>query len=129
MDIVYIRKLGIDTVIGVYDWERTIRQTVKLDLEMGTEIGRAAAVDALEHTLDYNQVAARLVDFVRGSEFQLIETLAEQCAALVLKEFGVRWLRLRVSKPGAVPDAEDVGVIIERGQRGSPVTEVFPVAP
>lgn len=114
MDIVYIRELDIETVIGVYDWERTVRQKVSLDLEMGTDIRRAAAADTLEHTLDYHAVAMRLVDFVGRSEFQLVETLAEQCADIVLREFGVPWLRLRVSKPGAVREARDVGVIIER---------------
>lgn len=115
MDIVYIGGLAIETVIGVYDWERSVRQSVSLDLEMGADIARAAADDNLEHTIDYAQVATRLLEFVGASEFLLVETLAEQCARIVLDEFGVPWLRLRVSKPGAVREARDVGVIIERG--------------
>ncbi len=117
MDIVFIRELRIDTVIGIYDWEREIRQTVVFDLEMGTDISRAAATDTIEETLDYKAVSKRLIDFVRESEFQLVETLAERCAELVLKEFNVPWVRLALNKVGAVSAARDVGVIIERGQR------------
>ena len=115
MDIVFIRELRADTVIGVYDWERTVRQTVVLDLEMATDIRKAAGGDALAHTLDYAAISSRLLSFIEGSEFQLVETMAEQVAAIVLNEFGVPWLRLRLSKPGAVKQAKDVGVVIERG--------------
>jgi len=115
MDIVFIRGLRADTIIGVYDWERSVRQTVVLDLEMGTDIALAAGEDALEHTLDYAAISARLLAFIEGSEFELIETMAERVAAIVLREFSVPWLRLRLSKPGAVSQASDVGVIIERG--------------
>jgi dihydroneopterin aldolase len=118
MDIVFIRDLRIDTVIGIYDWEREIRQTVILDLEMGADISRAAASDAIADTLDYKAVSKRLIDFVRESEFQLVETLAERCAAIVLEEFRVPWVRLTLNKQGAVSAARDVGVIIERGSRG-----------
>jgi dihydroneopterin aldolase len=117
MDIVFIRDLRIDTVIGIYEWEREIRQTVVFDLEMGTDIARAAATDAIEDTLDYKAVSKRLIEFVSGSEFQLVETLAERCAAIVLEEFKVPWLRLILNKEGAVSAARDVGVIIERGRR------------
>ena len=115
MDRVFIRELRVDTVIGVYDWERLIRQTVVLDLEMATDNRRAAASDQVEDALDYASVSERLIAFIEDSEFQLIETLAEQAAELVLKEFSVPWLRLRLSKPGAVSAARDVGVLIERG--------------
>jgi dihydroneopterin aldolase len=116
MDIVYIRDLRIDTVIGIYDWEREIRQTVSLDLEMGTDIQKSAASDSIEDTLDYKAVAKRLIQFVGDSEFQLVETLAEKVAAIVLNEFDVPWLKLRLSKPGAVTGSQDVGVIIERSR-------------
>ena len=118
MDIIYLHDLRIDTMIGVFDWERRIRQTVILDLEMAADIQRAAASDDLADTLNYKAVAKRLIDFVGHSEFQLVETLAERVAELVLKEFSVPWLRLRVNKQGAVRGARDVGVIIERGKRG-----------
>ena len=117
MDTVFIRELRIDTVIGIYEWEREIRQTVVLDLEMDADIAKAAASDAIEDTLDYKAVSKRLIEFVRASEFQLVETLAERCAAIVLEEFDVPWIRLTLNKVGAVSAARDVGVIIERGSR------------
>lgn len=120
MDIVYIRDLEIDTVIGIYDWEREIRQTISVDLDMGTDIRPAAASEDIEAALDYKAVAKRLIAFVEGSEFLLIETLAERIAAIVREEFGVPWLRLRLGKPGAVTGSRDVGVIIERGHRPDP---------
>ena len=119
MDKVYIRDLRNSTVIGIYDWEREIRQTVSLDLDMGTDIRRAASTDSIEDTLNYKGVAKRLIAFVGDSEFQLVETLAERCAEIVLNEFDVPWLRLRLSKPGAVRGSRDVGVIIERGSSGT----------
>ncbi len=117
MDIIYLRDLRIETVIGIYDWERQIKQTVVLDLEMGTDIRRAAETDDIADTLNYKAVAKRLIAFVEQSEFQLVETLAERCAALVLQEFAVPWLRLQLNKQGAVRGARDVGVVLERGQR------------
>ncbi|EGV51571.1 dihydroneopterin aldolase [Candidatus Endoriftia persephone str. Guaymas] len=118
MDIVFIRGLSIDTVIGIYDWEREIKQTVVFDLEMGADVARAAASDGIEDTLDYKAVSKRLIQFVEASSFQLVETLAERCAQIVLEEFDVPWLRLTANKAGAVSAAQDVGVIIERGSRG-----------
>ncbi len=115
MDIVFIEDLRIQTVIGVYDWEREITQTVALDLELGFDIAAAAASDAIGDTLDYKAVAKRLIAFVEDSEFQLVEALAEHCARIVLEEFPVRWLRLKLSKPGAVRGSSAVGVVIERG--------------
>lgn len=118
MDIVYIRALRIDTIIGIFDWEREVRQTVSLDLEMGTDIRRAASSEDIQFALDYKAVSHRLLEFIGNSEFLLVETMAEQVAALILNEFQVPWLRLRIGKPGAISQAEDVGVIIERGVRG-----------
>lgn len=117
MDIVFIRELKIGTVVGIYDWERRIRQNVVLDLDMGTDIGRAAQSDKIEDTLDYKAVAKRLIQFVSGSEFQLVETLAEKVAELVMREFAVRWVKVTLHKPGAVSGSKSVGVIIERGKR------------
>jgi len=117
VDIVFIRELKADTVIGVYDWERSVRQRVVLDLEMATDIRRAAGDDALEHTLDYAAISSRVLSFVEETQFELVETMAERVAALVLAEFEVPWLRLRLSKPGAVMQARDVGVLIERGSK------------
>ncbi len=117
MDIVYIQGLDVDTVIGIYDWERKIRQIVSLDLEMGTDIRKAAASEDVENTLNYKSVSKRLIQFIEESEFLLVETMAEEIAQLVMAEFPVPWLRLRLGKPGAVSAARDVGVIIERGER------------
>ncbi len=117
MDIVYLRDLRIDTVIGIYGWERRTRQTIILDLEMSADIARAAATDHIEDTLNYKAVAKRLIDFVGNSEFQLVETLAEHCAQIIREEFAVQWVRLTLNKKGAVRGATDVGVIIERGEK------------
>ncbi len=117
MDSVFLRQLLIYTVIGIHDWEREIRQPLVLDLEMAADIRLAAQTDSITDALDYQAVAERLTDFVRSSSFQLLETLAEACAQLVLQEFGVRWLRLTVNKPDAIDNAQSVGVIIERGNK------------
>jgi len=115
MDIIYLKELKIDTIIGVYAWERQFKQTVILDLEMATDIRSAAATDNIADTLNYKAVAKRLIEFVSHSEFQLIETLAERVAEIVLTEFEVQWVRLCLNKRGAVRGARDVGIMIERG--------------
>jgi len=115
VDRVFIEDLRIQTVIGVFDWEREIKQTVSLDLEMAFEIGSAAGSDDISDTLDYKAVSKRLIRFVEESDYQLVEALAERCAHIVLTEFPVAWLRLKLSKPGAVRGSSAVGVIIERG--------------
>ena len=117
MDLVFIEDLRIDTVIGIYDWERRTRQTIALDIEMGFDNTKPAASDAIGDTLDYKAVSKRLIAFVEGSSFQLVETLAERCAGILRDEFGVAWVRLKLSKPGAVRGAKAVGVVIERGTR------------
>lgn len=117
MDIVYIRDLRIATTIGIYDWEREVRQTVSLDLEMAADIRAAAASDDIAHALNYKAVAKRIIAHVESSGCLLVERLAEEVAALVLDEFPVPWLRLRLSKPGALRGAQDVGILIERGER------------
>ncbi len=114
MDIVFIEDLRIETVIGIYDWERRIRQVVALDIEMRFDNTRPAATDRIEDTLDYKAVSKRLIAFVESAQFQLVETLAERCAAVILDEFDVRHVRLRLAKPGAVTGSKSVGVQIER---------------
>ena len=118
MDIIFLRGLEIDTVIGIYDWERKIRQTVIIDLEMGTDIRAAAATDDIAHTLDYKAVSKRIISFVEASEFLLVETLAERIADIILTEFSVPWVRLTLNKKGAIRGASDVGILIERGSKG-----------
>jgi dihydroneopterin aldolase len=117
MDIIFLRGLQIDTVIGIYDWERKIRQTVIIDLEMGTDILKAAATDDIAHTLDYKTISKRIIAFVEASEFQLVETLAEKISNIILDEFSVPWLRLTLNKKGAISGASDVGIQIERGAK------------
>jgi len=116
IDRVFIEDLKVQTVIGIFDWEREIKQTISIDLVMEFDIRKAAASDSIEDTLDYKAVSKRLIHFVQDSEFQLVEALAERCAAIVLEEFPVAWLRLKLGKPGAVRGSSAVGVIIERGQ-------------
>jgi len=115
MDRVFVEDLKVQTVIGIFDWEREIKQTVSLDLEMEFDIRAAAESDAIGDTLDYKAVSKRLIQFIERSEFQLVEALAERCAAIILDEFPVSWLRLKLGKPGAVRGSTAVGVIIERG--------------
>ncbi|TVZ40103.1 dihydroneopterin aldolase [Alteromonadaceae bacterium 2753L.S.0a.02] len=117
MDIVFINDLRINTIIGIYDWEREVRQTVSFDLEMAHDISKAAQTDNIEFALNYKAVAKRIINFVSDAEFLLVETLAEEVAQLIMREFGVKWLRLSVSKPGALRGSRDVGIRIERGQR------------
>ncbi|MDX8406632.1 MAG: dihydroneopterin aldolase [Mariprofundus sp.] len=113
-DRVLIEGLEVRTVIGIYDWEREIRQTVRLDLEMAWDISKAAQSDDIRDTLDYKAVSKRMISFVEASSFGLIESLAEHCARIVIDEFKVPWLRLKMSKPGAVRGSENVAVVIER---------------
>ncbi|MGH8510976.1 MAG: dihydroneopterin aldolase [Gammaproteobacteria bacterium] len=117
MDIIYINDLRIEAVIGVYAWERQLKQVVIFDLELGTDIRKAALTDSVADTLNYKDVAKRVMAFVTDSHYQLVESLAEAVAELIIKEFDIPWLRLRLNKQGAVRGVRDVGVIIERGRR------------
>jgi dihydroneopterin aldolase len=116
MDKIFLEELKIDTIIGIWDWERKIRQTVIIDLEMSADIAKAAATDSVEDTLNYKSVAKRVQGFVRDSSFQLVETLAERIAGIIRDEFDVAWVKVRVHKPGAIRGSKDVGIEIERGE-------------
>ena len=113
-DIIYIKDLRVQTIIGIFGWEREVRQEVSIDLEMAFHFKTAAKTDAIEDTIDYKKITKGIIKFVEESEFQLQETLAESIAALVKNEYKVNSLKLRISKPGALRHAEDVGVIIHR---------------
>ena len=113
-DIIYIKDLRVQTIIGIFGWEREVRQEVSIDLEMVFDCKRAAKTDAIKDTIDYKKITKGIIKFVEESEFQLQETLAESIAALVKNEYKVNSLKLRISKPGALRHAEDVGVIIYR---------------
>lgn len=117
MDIIFLSELRVETVIGIFDWERKIKQTVIFDLEMGADIKKAANSDQIDDTLNYKAVSKRVIEYVETSEFQLVETLAEKVAQLVLDEFNVPWIRLKLNKTGAIRGARGVGIIIERGKK------------
>ena len=117
MDIIYLSDLKIDTVIGIYDWERRVKQTISLDLEMAADIKKAASSDSIDDTLNYKAVAKRLIAFIEASEFQLVETLTERIAEIILEEFNVPWVKVCLNKKGAVRHASGVGIVIERGER------------
>lgn len=119
MDIVFIRDLKIDTVIGIYDWEKRIRQTVSLNIDMGVDISQAARSDNIDDAVSYKTVAKKVTEFVSETRHELVESLAEQIVKLIQEEFSVPWVRLELHKPGAVRGARSVGVIIERGEKST----------
>lgn len=116
MDKIFLDELKIETIIGIWEWERRIRQTVVIDLEMSADIAKAAATDDVADTLNYKLVAKRIQLFVGESSFQLVETLAERVAGIIREEFDVAWCKVTVHKPGAIRGSKDVGVTIERGE-------------
>lgn len=116
-DTIFLHDLRIKTIVGIWDWERKIRQTVSIDLEIGADIRKAASTDRIEDALDYKQIGKRVQQFVEESSFQLVETLAENIATVVLREFGVPWIVVKVNKPGAIRGSRDVGVIIRRERK------------
>lgn len=113
-DRVFLRGLTAECIIGFIDWERRVRQTVVVDLEVPVDCARAALTDEVGDTVDYKKVAKRVLAFIEASEFKLVETLAHRLAMLLLEEFGLEWVRLQVNKPGAIRSSRDVGVMIER---------------
>jgi dihydroneopterin aldolase len=117
VDTIFLRDLKIRTVVGIWDWERAVPQTVSIDLEMAADVAAAAARDVIEATLDYKSVTKRIISFVEESRFQLIETMAERIAEIVTGEFGVPWVKVTVHKPWAIRGSRDVGICIERGSR------------
>jgi dihydroneopterin aldolase len=117
MDTIFLTDLKVKTIVGIFEWERRVPQTVSIDLEMAADVRKAAESDSIEATLDYKSVAKRIVGFVEDSRFQLIETMAEGIAGIVTDEFKVPWVRVTLHKPRAIRGSRDVGIIIERGQR------------
>ena len=117
MDTIILRDLRIRTIVGIWEWERRLPQVVSIDLDMATDIRRAAGSDHISDTLDYKAVTRRIKAFVADSRFNLIETMAEQIAGIIIAEFGVPWVRVAVHKPWAIRGSRDVGVVIERGAR------------
>ena len=115
MDRILVEGLQVETCIGVYDWERTIKQRLVFDLEIHTDIKASAASDNLSLTVDYKMLSDRLIEYVSGTSFELLEALAENLAELLIQEFGITHLILKVSKPDAVPQAKNIALVIERG--------------
>ncbi|HTB89796.1 MAG TPA: dihydroneopterin aldolase [Steroidobacteraceae bacterium] len=114
MDKIFIHALKTETIVGIFDWERQVKQTVVLDIEFSADIRKAAASDSIDDTLNYKAVAKRVLAFVEESSFHLVETLAEHVAMLILEDFAVSWVSLVLSKPGAIRNSRDVGVMLER---------------
>jgi 7,8-dihydroneopterin aldolase/epimerase/oxygenase len=119
-DRIFLHGLTTECVIGFIDWERRVKQTVELDVELPVDCRHAALTDEVADTLDYKKVAKRVLAFVAASEFKLVETLAHSVALLILEEFGVEWVRVALNKPGAIRDSRDVGVVIERSRADLP---------
>lgn len=117
MDIIFLGGLEVDAVIGIYEWERNIRQKIVLDIEMGFDIQKAAATDDIQYALDYKKVSDRVAGFVEQSAYFLVETLIEEIAGLLLSEFPTPWVKITLNKKGAITKAKDVGIIIERGKK------------
>ncbi len=117
MDIIFLGGLQIETIIGIYDWERETKQTVILDIEMAFDIQKAAETDNIEYTLDYKAVSKRIIAFVEASNFFLVEKLTVEIADIILNEFNVPWVKITLNKKGAIRGASDVGIVIERGAK------------
>lgn len=117
MDLIYLHDLKVDCIIGIWDWERRTTQTMTIDIDIAVDVQKAAATDRIEDTLNYKAVAKRVIAFVGSSQFQLVETLTEKIAELILVEFQAPWVRVAVNKRGAIRGATDVGVIVERGRK------------
>lgn len=114
MDKIFLTALNVECIVGIWDWERRVKQTVIIDVEMAADIRRAAATDSIEDTIDYKRVAKRLLQFVGDSQYHLVETLTEQIGRVIVTEFGVSWVKVRLNKRGAIRGARDVGIEIER---------------
>ena len=114
MDKIFLSALTTECIVGIWDWERRVKQRIVLDIEMASDIRRAAATDRIEDTLDYKKVSKRLLQFVESSQFQLVETLTDRIAQVVITEFDVPAVRVRLNKQGAIRGARDVGIEIER---------------
>ncbi|GAB6261376.1 dihydroneopterin aldolase [Photobacterium sp. R1] len=117
MDSVFIEHLDVIASIGVYDWEQEIKQKLVLDLEMAHDNQPAARADDVALALDYAAVSQVVTEFVEQGRFLLVERVAEEVASLIMTQFQVQWIQVRVTKPGAVPNARGVGVVIQRGCR------------
>ncbi|MDP3334723.1 MAG: dihydroneopterin aldolase [Methylococcaceae bacterium] len=117
MDIIFLGGLEIQTIIGIYDWERETKQTIILDIEMAFDIEKAAETDDIQYTLDYKTVSKRIISYVEDSQFYLVEKLIVEIANIIRNEFNVSWVKITLNKKGAIRGASDVGIVIERGEK------------
>ena len=117
MDKIFLRELKTEAIIGIFDWERQVKQTLLIDLEMSADVRKAAATDSIDDTLNYKRVAKRLLEYIDTTSFHLVETLAESIAMLVIEEFHVSWIKVTLNKPGAIRSSRSVGIIIEREKK------------
>jgi len=117
VDIIFLGGLEIQTIIGIYDWERETKQTIILDIEMAFDIEKAAETDDIQYTLDYKTVSKRIISFVEDSQFYLVEKLIVEIANIIRNEFNVSWVKITLNKKGAIRGASDVGIVIERGEK------------
>ena len=120
MDKIFLTGLSVECIVGIWAWERQVKQTVVLDIEMAADIRKAAASDHIDDTIDYKKVSKRLLSFVGDSQFQLVETLTERVAEILVKEFHVPWVKVRLNKQGALRGSRDVGIVIERTPQDYP---------
>ena len=116
MDKIFIHALKTEAIIGIFDWERQVKQTILVDLEFSANIRKAALSDSIDDTLNYKKVAKRVLSFIEASQFHLVETMADSIAMLLLEDFGLEWVKVVLSKPGAIRNSRDVGIIIERNR-------------
>jgi dihydroneopterin aldolase len=116
LDKIFIHALKTEAIIGIFDWERQVKQTILVDLEFSANIRKAALSDAIEDTLNYKKVAKRVLSFIEASQFHLVETMADSVAMLLLEDFGLEWVKVALSKPGAIRNSRDVGILIERNR-------------
>jgi 7,8-dihydroneopterin aldolase/epimerase/oxygenase len=129
MDKIFLNAMAVDCIVGIWEWERRVKQRVVIDLELAADIRAAAATDRIEDTIDYKRVSKRLLAFVGDSQFHLVETLTEKIAELIITEFGVRWVKVRLNKQGALRGSRDVGILIERRAEDYPVSAAAGLAP
>ncbi len=126
MDKIFLSALNVECIVGIWEWERRVKQNVVIDIELAADIRRAAATDHIDSTINYKNLAKRLLSFVGDSQYQLVETLTEKIAELIITEFRVPWVRVKLNKQGAIRGARDVGIEIERRAEDYPITAQIP---
>jgi dihydroneopterin aldolase len=129
MDKIFIHALKTEAIIGIFDWERQVKQTVLIDIEISADVAKAALSDSIHDTLNYKRIAKRVLAFVEESKFHLVETLAERIAMLLLEDFGIDWVSISLSKPGAIRSSRDVGVMLERDRNDLAIWRAHAAAP